>query len=94
MSTGKKFDGGKPLMGCLPPHAELEIAKVLTFGAEKYGRDNWRTLDSLQTRYTDACMRHLNAYRRGEVVDEESGLHHLAHAMCCLMFKLEDELAS
>ena len=86
MAEGKKYDTGKPMMACLPPHAELEIAKVLTFGAEKYGRWNWSRLDNLEVRYMDAAMRHLNAYRRGELVDEETGLSHLAHAVCCLMF--------
>ncbi|MGL4677906.1 MAG: dATP/dGTP diphosphohydrolase domain-containing protein, partial [Plesiomonas shigelloides] len=40
-----KHDHGKPLMGALPANAELAVARVLTFGAEKYGRDNWRGLD-------------------------------------------------
>lgn len=36
-----------------------------------------------------STQRHLWAYRRGEVSDPESGLPHLAHAMCCLMFMAE-----
>lgn len=88
---GVKYDQGKVLMGCIPPHAELAIAKVLTFGANKYDRENWRKLDNIQVRYLDATMRHLNAYRRGEELDVESGESHLAHAACCLMFMLEIE---
>ena len=86
---GVKYDAGKPLMGCIPPHAELLIAEVLTYGAKKYDRENWRTIDCLEVRYLDAAMRHLNAYRRGEEIDPESGLPHLAHVVCCLMFILE-----
>ena len=87
--TGSKHDAGKPLMGVVPPNALLAVAKVLTFGAEKYGRDNWRQVENAETRYMDAALRHLNAYQRGEVVDPESGESHLAHAVCGLMFVLE-----
>lgn len=87
--TGSKHDSGKPLMGAVPPNALLAVAKVLTFGAEKYGRDNWRQVASAETRYLDATLRHINAYQRGEAVDPESGESHLAHAVCSLMFMLE-----
>lgn len=87
--AGSKHDSGKPLMGAVPPNALLAVAKVLTFGAEKYGRDNWRQVESAETRYLDAALRHINAYQRGEAVDPESGESHLAHAACSLMFMLE-----
>lgn len=88
-TTGSKHDSGKPLMGAVPPNALLAVAKVLTFGAEKYGRDNWRQVESAETRYLDAALRHINAYQRGEAADPESGESHLAHAVCSLMFMLE-----
>lgn len=88
-TAGSKYDTGKPLMGAVPPNAMLAVARVLTFGAEKYGRDNWRQVESAETRYLDAALRHLNAYQRGEVADPESGESHLAHALCSLMFMLE-----
>lgn len=94
MTEGLKFDQGKPLMGALPPNAELAIAEVITFGAAKYGRDNWKHVDDSEQRYMDALLRHVNAYRRGESLDEESGKSHLAHAGCCLMFLLENALES
>jgi len=90
--SGTKHDGGKPILGAIPPNAELAIGRVLEFGARKYDRDNWRKVDDLQTRYMDAALRHLNAVRRGEALDEESGEHHLAHAACCVLFMLEDAL--
>ena len=89
---GLKFDDEKPDMYLLPPLATLEVGKVLTYGAKKYNPENWRKLDLLQERYTSAAMRHILAHMAGEKNDEETGLSHLAHAMCCLMFKLEDEL--
>jgi hypothetical protein len=90
--SGIKYDGEKPRMHLIPPKSELELAKVLTFGAMKYSEDNWRKVDNLQKRYMSATMRHLNAVRQGEEVDEESGHHHLAHALCCIFFMLEDRL--
>lgn len=54
------------------------------------GADNWRKIEPV--RYVDAAGRHINAHRSGEPMDAESGLHHLAHAICCLMFQLEKEL--
>lgn len=87
--SGSKHDSGKPLMGAIPPNALLAVAEVLTFGAEKYGRDNWRQVENAETRYLDAALRHINAYQRGEAADPESGESHLAHAVCSLMFMLE-----
>ena len=90
--TGKKYDGEKPQMYLLPPKAITEVAKVLTFGASKYGPENWRKLDDLQNRYSSAAMRHIFAHMDGEQLDPETELSHLAHALCCLLFKLEIEL--
>lgn len=92
MTTGVKFDNEKPEMYLLPPLATLEVGKVLTYGAKKYSPNNWRKLDRLQSRYTSAAIRHILAEMAGEEVDEETSLSHLAHAICCLMFKLEDKL--
>ena len=90
--TGLKFDSEKPRMDLLPPKAIFEVAKVLGIGAEKYGPENWRLLDNLQGRYTAGALRHIFAHMDGEQLDPESGTSHLAHALCCLLFKLEIEL--
>jgi hypothetical protein len=89
---GKKYDGEKPRMYLLPPKTLLEVSKVLTFGAAKYDEHNWKKLDNLQNRYTGAALRHIFAHMDGEDLDPETGLDHLAHALCCLMFKLEAKL--
>ena len=86
---GIKHDSDKVLMGCIPPTAEVLLGMVLTYGAKKYSRENWRLIDNLEERYMDACLRHINLHRRGEEVDPESGLPHLGHAAACLMFLLE-----
>lgn len=94
--TGNKDDHGKPRFSLIPPYAYLEVAKALTHGAASYGDDNWREVigeDGSGThRYVSACFRHINAWQRGEKIDRESRLHHLAHAICCLMFLAELEL--
>ena len=89
---GIKYDGEKPKMHLLPPKAITEVAKVLTFGAQKYDEENWRKLDNLQNRYSSAALRHIFAHIDDSELDEDSGLSHLAHAICCLLFKLEIEL--
>ena len=90
---GKKYDSDKPRADLLPPLALIEVAKVLTYGAGKYGPDNWKKLDNLQSRYTGAALRHLLAHMSGEETDEETDLNHIAHAVCCLLFKLEAKLS-
>ena len=92
MSDGIKYDSAKPRMNLLPPKAIVEVSKVLTFGAEKYDAENWRKLDDLQNRYTAGALRHIFAHMDGEQLDPETNLSHLAHALCCLLFKLEIEL--
>ena len=89
---GRKFDGGKPRYGLLPPKALRMTAEILTFGAEKYEVGNWMKVPDAQNRYFDALQRHLWSWKEGEQNDPESGKNHLSHAMCCLMFLLERDL--
>ena len=89
---GRKFDGGKLEYGLLPPLALEETVKVLTFGAQKYERDNWKKVPDSKRRYFDAMERHIWAWKKCEQIDPESGIHHLAHAMCCLMFLYEHDI--
>jgi len=91
---GRKFDGGKLQYGLLPPLALEENVKVLTFGAQKYEPDNWKRVPDGIRRYFDAAQRHLWAWKRGEEKDPETGLHHMAHAICCLQFICDIELAA
>lgn len=85
--SGVKFDQGKPRMDLLDARAIEQLSLVLTFGAEKYAAHNWRKGLS-KSRLLAAALRHLFAYLRGEDSDPESGLSHVAHAMCCCMFLL------
>ncbi len=75
------------------PKALAEVSRVLHFGAEKYSRKNWRNIpENERERYLDAPLRHIAAYCLGEKTDAGSKLHHLAHAICSLLFTLELEL--
>lgn len=87
MSGGLKFDKDKPRMDLIDPYAMEELAKVLTFGADKYSANNWRKGISYG-RLIAAMLRHIFAFLRGEDLDAETGLPHPAHAMCCMMFLL------
>lgn len=91
-SGGRKFDGGKLQYGLLPPLALKATVDVLTFGAEKYEPDNWKVVPDSKRRYFDALQRHVWAWKEGEQIDPESGKHHLAHALCCLMFLYEHDI--
>ncbi|AUR84372.1 hypothetical protein NVP1054O_68 [Vibrio phage 1.054.O._10N.261.52.A1] len=88
---GLKFDQDKPRYDLLPPKAVDELAKVLTFGAEKYAPNSWQGVEDGINRYRAALLRHTFAIQRGELVDSESGLPHSAHAMCCAAFIVELE---
>lgn len=89
---GIKFDANKPEYGLIPPHALEELAIVLTVGANKYSRENWRFVPEAKRRYFDAMQRHLWAWKRGERFDLETGRHHLAHAAACLFFLYEHDV--
>lgn len=86
---GIKHDGEKPDYSLIPPYALEEAVNVLTYGAVKYSRDNWRILDDAKNRYFAAAQRHMWALKKGETHDPESGLHHAAHAACCMLFYYE-----
>lgn len=88
---GRKFDAGKPRMDLLPPRAVEQVARVLGYGAVKYGDSNWERVEGWRGRYVAAALRHTFAYMRGEDHDAESGLPHLAHAITSLLFVLEKE---
>lgn len=92
MAEGRKYDSDKPRIGLVPPKSLIEVAKVLTYGAKKYSAENWRQVEGKEWRYFDAAQRHLWQYHSGQVVDSETNINHLAHAICSLMFLLELDL--
>lgn len=83
-----KNDGDKLRLDLLPVRPILDVGKVLTFGAEKYGDRNWEK-GLMWSRPYAATLRHLFAWWGGETYDRETGLNHLAHVLCETMFLLE-----
>lgn len=87
-TQGMKFDNNKLDYTLVPWEGMQEIVKVLEFGAKKYARDNWKHVENADTRYLAAAFRHLVQYNNGELTDSETGVSHLAHAGCCILFLL------
>ena len=83
-----KFDNGKLPMDLLDPEWMEGVAQVLQFGAQKYAAHNWRKGMEWSRLYA-AIQRHLNAFAKGWEYDDETGLSHLLHASCGLMFLYE-----
>lgn len=50
------------------------------------GEGNWRNVTGGADRYYHALQRHLEFWRSGEMNDPDTGLPHVAHAMCNMMF--------
>ena len=84
--NGLKFDNGKPRHSLLPKGSIGSIIAVLEFGAKKYEANNWQKVDNAKERYYDAAMRHIDSWWNGEKFDQETGIHHLAHAATNLFF--------
>lgn len=85
---GNKHDNGKPDWTLLPVKPLVTVIRVLEHGLVKYSRDNWKQVKDGRNRYLNAAFRHLASISDGEWLDEESGLPHAAHAVCCLLFLL------
>jgi len=79
IKTGMKFNKGKLRYSIIPMESVREVVKVSEYGAIKYEPNNWKNITDMDV-YYDALMRHMIAWKTGETHDEESHLHHLAHA--------------
>ena len=87
LTEGTKYDDNKARFDLVPPTALEEIVEVLTYGANKYADRNWEQGIDFG-RVFAATMRHLWKWWRREEFDDESGIHHLAHAGCNILFLL------
>ncbi len=80
--NGQKFDTGKPMAGLMMKdfaRALIEVAKVTTYGCQKYGSPSgWQKVPNALARYQDALSRHQLADALTPT-DEESNLRHKAH---------------
>jgi len=89
-TEGRKDDQGKAAYHLLAPEFLEGTARVLEFGARKYGARNWEAGMNWSRPFA-ALMRHMWAWWRGERADPETGMSHLWHAACCLMFLIAYE---
>lgn len=83
-----KHDEGKPRYDLIPPFALDLVAQVMTYGATKYGERNWEK-GLKPERLFAALMRHSWAWMRGETIDPETNLPHLAHAAASVMMLID-----
>lgn len=89
-TNGLKLDTGKARFDLVCPLALEEMAKVLDFGSRKYAAFNWAK-GIAYSRVLAAILRHTFAYLRGQTLDPETGLSHMAAVMCNAMFLLHFE---
>ena len=91
-TPGAKLDAGKIRPSLVIggfPLALMEVAKVSTYGANKYTPGGWQHVDNGVERYTDAMHRHFLQEATGESRDEESGLLHAAQGAWNALARLE-----
>lgn len=80
-----RFNQGKPKYSLLDLGSFEWTVEVLEFGAEKYERNNWKKGLPL-SEILDSLMRHVKGLQNGEFLDPESGLPHIGHLGCNVMF--------
>ena len=79
--------GGKLRYDILKPEFMEDIVKVLSYGHDKYGDYNWQKCKKTELFwYEGALFRHFQEYRKGNIIDEDSGFTHLSHAATNLYF--------
>lgn len=85
--VAKHFDEGKTRYDLHPVTALKAIADVWEYGSNKYDDYNWAK-GMPWMKMVGSTLRHVNKWILGEDLDDESGLHHLAHAGCDIMILL------
>lgn len=81
--SGARYNSGKPDFSLIPISTLADEARVWEYGTKKYAPHNW--MKGMKWSVPFGClMRHMAAWQAGEENDPESGLPHLAHAMCNL----------
>lgn len=85
--AGRSGSVAKGTLGWFPVSAFEPVVRVLEFGAKKYAKGNWAKGMSWSVCFT-CTMSHLGKAFQGAENDAESGLPHLAHALCNMLFLL------
>jgi hypothetical protein len=82
---GGKQSSSPYRMDLLPMRASLAVAKVLKYGADKYGDENWRNIPVRD--HLNHALVHVASHLVGDTQDD-----HLEHAACRLLMALETAL--
>ena len=90
VDSGKKDDLGKECFDLFPMMPLLELAKLFTLGAIKYGERNWEKGIKFGRLFA-AMMRHAIKWWAGEKYDPVDGQHHLTAVMWNAMVLMELE---
>jgi hypothetical protein len=81
-----RYNDGKPDWTLLDYPSLLPLVDVMTYGAEKYSRENWKLPSPNKVEPLQSAMRHLIALIQGEELDPESQKRHTGHVMANMMF--------
>lgn len=85
MNTNKpgiKHDKDKPRWDLIPYEQLEKVVQVLTEATRHYADQGWKKVKKPRQRYTAALQRHFVSYMKGEKIDPEFGLPHMAHLIC------------
>ncbi|MDE2103240.1 MAG: hypothetical protein KGL39_38695 [Patescibacteria group bacterium] len=83
LGSGARYNDGKPAFELIALSTLEDEARVWDYGRRKYASWNWAK--GMAWSVPLGCiLRHLAAWQRGEDLDPESGLPHLAHISCNL----------
>lgn len=88
MEEAKRFNAGKNRLDLVPASMIEEVGKILTFGADKYGDNNWKK-GMKWTKCIASLKRHLLEFEKGVDFDEESQELHISHILTNAAFLLE-----
>jgi hypothetical protein len=79
----------KPGYDYIPPGAILVANAAMCDGAVKYGPFNWRESGVKASVYINAAKRHMDQWTHGNECADDSGVHHLGHALACIAIILD-----
>ena len=92
---GDRFNEGKPKWSLVDFKSLEPMVRVMEFGTEKYGLDNWKK-GLNKKEILESMLRHIFALLDGENIDKESKLPHIGHIQSNALFyaymeRLENE---
>lgn len=85
LQNNYKADQDKIRYDLIPPEAMDAMAEGLKFGATKYADRDWEK-GLRWSQMFRALMSHAWKWWRGIPADDESGLSHMVHCLCCCAF--------